>query len=367
MQHRQTFPRASSLLKYALIAAAMLLLASCSLPGSPSSGNSQTPIKNPADIHVGFISATAGLDFALEMAAGAQYAANQFHVQAQIVAPATNGDGHEEVTMFQKLAQTAHDGIAVETLAPDLFIQPEANAIKQGIPIVAVDTTGLPGSGVQTFIGNDNVTAGAQLADEAIRHIPVNAQGQVLIGIDTEITPLQNRALGIQQEFKRLRPGINVVTPFHSQQENAANLAAWQNTISTHNDLVTCLGVGDPDNSSLAQIKQEQHSTYLTGAFDLDPTALQAIANGTNFALVDPEHFMKGYIAMRLIIEHALYGNAIPQGWWNPGSLLVTQSNVQQIIHRQTSLAAKGEFYKSVIDEQFANEAAQIKPMDQAR
>jgi ribose transport system substrate-binding protein len=144
------------------------------------------------------------------------------------------------------------------------------------------------------------------------------------------------------------------------------NLAAWNKAITTTSPLVACLGVGDADNASLAQMKQDQHSTYLTGAFDLDPTALQAIVNGTNFALLDPEHFLKGYVAMRLLIEHALYGKAIPGGWWDPGAMLVTQDNVHQIINRQESLAAKGRFYQPIIDREFANPAAEMKQLAQA-
>jgi ribose transport system substrate-binding protein len=156
------------------------------------------------------------------------------------------------------------------------------------------------------------------------------------------------------------------VGPFDSKSPPLLNLAAWNKSIKTSSALVAGLGVGDADNASLAQMKQNQHGTYLTGAFDLDPTALQAIVNGTNFALLDPEHFLKGYVAMRLLIEHALYGKAIPGGWWNPGALLVTQSNVHQIIKRQESLSAKGRFYQTAIDQEFANPAAEIKPLAQA-
>jgi len=117
----------------------------------------------------------------------------------------------------------------------------------------------------------------------------------------------------------------------------------------------------------LARIKRANQGTYLTGAFDLNQAALQAVADGTNFGLVDPEHFLKGYVAMRLLIEHALNGKSLPKGWWNPGALLVTQSNVQDIIARQQSLEAKGRFYQPIIDKEFANAAAQIKPMDQAK
>ncbi|MFL5657376.1 MAG: hypothetical protein ACJ8CB_24745 [Ktedonobacteraceae bacterium] len=73
------------------------------------------------------------------------------------------------------------------------------------------------------------------------------------------------------------------------------------------------------------------------------------------------------HVAMRLLIEHALNGKSLPKGWWNPGALLVTQSNVQDIIARQQSLEAKGRFYQPIIDKEFANATAQIKPMDQAK
>jgi ABC-type sugar transport system substrate-binding protein len=345
----------------------LLLLASCNLQrGSVPSKNSSTEGKNPASIHVGFLSETESLDFAQEMAAGAQYAADQYHVSAQIVAPPTFDDP-ASLKLFHNLVQTARDGIAIETLAPDLFIQAEANALRQGIPLIAVDTPPPPASHITSYIGNDNIAAGKLLADAAIKFIPTNAEGHVLIGIDNLVASiLHSRAQGMVQEFRRLRPALQIVGPFNSRQPPEQNLATWNSVITAYPALIACLGVGDADNASLAQIKQEKHGTYLSGAFDLDPTALQAIANGTNFALVDPEHFLKGYVAMRLLIERALYGHAIPQGWWNPGALVVTPSNVQQIIRRQMSLSAKGRFYQPLIDQQFANPAAQIKRLDQA-
>lgn len=372
MQRERIQPEIARVLSSAMMTLALLLLTACSglslgSGSSSSTTSTTTSSKNPASVHVGFVSETTSQDFALEMAAGAQYAANQFHVSAQIVAP-SNIDDRAAVKLFEDLTKTARDGIAVETLAPNLFAQPEASAINEGIPVIAVDTVPLASSHITTYVGNDNLSAGETLADAAIEHIPTNAQGNLLIGVDTLGVPVLNyRVQGIEQEFQHLRPEIHIATPFNSQQVTALNLAAWNNTIKAHSNIVACLGAGDPDNSSLAQIKQEQHATYLSGAFDLDPTALQAIVNGTNFALIDPEHFLKGYVAMRLLIEHALNSKAIPQGWWNPGDLLVTQNNVQQIIIRQQSLANKGQFYQLIIDEEFADPSAFIKPLNQAK
>lgn len=342
----------------------LLFLTACgsSTPATGSGGG-----KSASDIRVGFVSETSSLNFAAEMAAGAQYAANQFHVNAQIVAP-PNIDDEAAVKLFQDLTRTATDGIAVETLAPNLFVRPEAQAIKAGIPVIAVDTIADPSTGITTYVGNDNVAAGALLADEAIKRLPANASGTVIVGIDTPGVPvLVYRFQGIQQEFKRLLPNVQVLGPFDSKQEPQANYNAWTSLIKAHPNALAYLGVGDADNASLARIKQAQRGTYLTAAFDLNPTGLQAVQNGVNFALVDPEHFLKGYVAMRLLIERALRGTAIPKGWWNPGAQLVTQANVQAIIARQATLETKGAYYRPIIDKEFANPSAQIKPYDQAK
>lgn len=355
----------SALTGCSMVLGLLLFLVACGGTSGPTSTTGGG--KNPSDIHVGFVSETSSLNFASEMAAGAQYAANQFHVNAQIVAP-PNIDDEAAVKLFQDLTRTAKDGIAVETLAPNLFVRPESQAVKAGIPVIAVDTIADPSTGITTYVGNDNVAAGALLADEAAKHLPASASGTVIVGIDTPGVPvLVFRFQGIQQEFKRLLPNVQVLGPFDSKQEPQANYNAWSNLIKAHPKALAYLGVGDADNASLARLKQAQKGNYLTAAFDLNPTGLQAVQNGVNYALVDPEHFLKGYVAMRLLIEHALRGTAIPKGWWNPGAQLVVQSNVQSIIDRQATLETKGAYYQPIIDKEFANPTAQIKPYDQAK
>lgn len=357
-----------SVLSSTIMVLILLFLAACSVGIGSGSTNGTTPgNKNPADIHVGFIGETTSQNFSAEMAAGAQYAANQFHVSAQIVAPPTIDDP-AALQLFEKLTKTARDGIAVETLSPDLFARPEAGAVRSGIPIIAVDNIAPPSAHITTYVGNDNVAAGAMLADAAIERLAGDASGSVIIGIPIPgLSGLTYRVQGIQEEFQRLRPGLQVIGPFNSQQTPQQNYTAWNNFLKVHPGAIACLGVGDQDSASLASIKQTDHGTYLTAAFDLDEAGLQAVANGTNFALVDPEHFLKGYVAMRLLIEHALYGTSIPQGWWNPGVQLVTQSNVQEIITRQQSFESRSRYYQPIIDKEFANPAAMIKPIDQAR
>src|SRR5713226_7313341 len=169
-----------SVLSGSIVVLSLLFLAACGGGSTSTSTGTAASGKNPADIHVAAATETSSENFASEMAAGAQYAANQYHVSAQIVAP-PNIDDQAAVKLFQDLTRTAHDGIGVETLAPNLFVRPEALAVSEGIPVVAVDTGPLPGTNITTYVGNDNFAAGETLAAEAIARLPKNAKGTVVV------------------------------------------------------------------------------------------------------------------------------------------------------------------------------------------
>ncbi|HEY1389323.1 MAG TPA: sugar ABC transporter substrate-binding protein [Ktedonobacterales bacterium] len=348
----------------AVAAIIVVALAGCGESTSNAGGNK----KNPSDIHVAFVYWTTAINAMSEMAAGAQYAGEQYHVNVQLLAPPNPNDPQAEVNLLINAAKTATDGIAVETLAPDVFDHPEANITGQGIPIIAVDTVAPADTGIKTYVGNDNVAAGKALADAALAKIPADAKGSVVIGNPILAVPvLAFRAQGIKDEFAAKRPDIQVLGPFQTANDPQGNYNAWNNLVNAHPNALAYLGVGDQDSVSLAKIKTANNGKYLTGAFDLNDATIQAVKDGVNFGLLDPYHFMKGYVAMRLLIEHALNGTAIPEGWWNTGHLMVDQTNVDQIIARQASLDAKGAYYKPIIDQQFSNPSAYIKPMDQAK
>ena len=141
--------------------------------GDDSSGGTAAGAKK-----MSFVVANISLNFALEMANGGKYAAEETGgVDLKVVGPATT-DGPQEVQMFQNTITTNRDGAVVENLAPDLFTRPYAQAVARGIPIVALDTVPLPGSNVELYVGNDNYELGSQLADETIKRLPPDAKAR---------------------------------------------------------------------------------------------------------------------------------------------------------------------------------------------
>ncbi|MFI6323603.1 sugar ABC transporter substrate-binding protein [Nonomuraea sp. NPDC050556] len=337
------------------LAALLLLVAGCS---GTASG---TP-------KIGFSVATTDADFAQEMAAGGKFAADAVGgVELQVSAP-NSVDPPAQVKLFGDLGRTAPDGIAIEDLAPELFVRPLADLAARKIRLVGVDTVPAPGSNVGLYVGNDNRGAGKQLALEAIKLLPAGATGTVVLGTPNPGVPvLDERANGMKEAFAEKLPGVKVLGPYETKNDPAANFEIWNGLVKANPAALAFLGTGDQDAYNLAKAKQTNGGKYLVGAFDLDAKTLQAVKDGTSFAAMSPEHYFKGYVAIRLLAEAAKSGKALPSGWVDPGHLLVTKANVDEIIARQASDSAKRAWLSAKADAFFAGLAGKLRPMSEAK
>lgn len=335
---------------------ALALLAGC---GSSAGGGD--------GVVLGFAVATTSEDFAQQMADGGTYAASKFDgVELRVSGP-PGVDGPAEVKLLADLGRTAPDGIAVENLAPDLFVRPMSDLVARGRKLVAVDTVPLDGSDVTTYVGNDNTGIGRMLAEEAIRLLGPDARGTVVVGTTVPGVPvLDQRAEGIRRAFSEQLPNVKVLGPFETKIEPTLNFGIWNGLVKANPDALAFLGTGDQDSYNLAKIKRDNHGAYLTAGFDLNAATLRAVRDGTNFATLSPEHFMKGAVAIRMLAEAATEGKPLPEGWVDSGALLVTTDNVDEIIARQESGAAKDRWFGPRLDEFFSDMDAHLRPLKDA-
>jgi ribose transport system substrate-binding protein len=272
------------------------------------------------------------------------------------------------VTLFQNLTHTSKDGIILFNLDPPLFVRPAATAIDSGIPVVALDTAPLDGSKITFYVGNDNYELGAKLAQEAIKRLPANPTGTVVVGVPNPGTPvLDSRAKGIKDTFAKQAPGVKVLGPYQTYSDPAENFGAWQSQVHAHPKALAFLGVGDADSYNLGKIKQKESGTYLVAAADVDSKTLEYVKSGANFCTVSPEHFLKGYVCTALFVDALKKGKKVPDGWFKTPSLVIDKSNVDKVIARQKSSNAAYEFFKSQIDSLLASPDANIKPLKDQR
>ncbi len=270
--------------------------------------------------------------------------------------------------LFQNLVTTQKDGVILMNLNPPLFTRPAADAIAAGVPVVALDIAPIPGSGITFFVGNDNYDLGAQMASELVKKVGADVKGEVIVGVPNPAAPaLASRAQGIKETLNKLAPGITVLGPYETYSEPTKNYDAWSAQVHAHPNAVAFLGVGDADSYDLAKLKQEQNGTWQTAGFDVDGKTLQAVKQGLNFMTMDPEHYLKGYIAEAVLADSVRSKKALPAGWFLTPGMVVTSANVDEVIKRESDAASAYAWYKPQIDKLLGDVQSNMKPMDQVR
>jgi ABC-type sugar transport system substrate-binding protein len=354
------------LVAVALVAAGCGSSKSSKSTSSSSSGSTSTASSSAKKVKLGFVYATTAGNFAQEMALGAQAAAQHTPgVQFSQAAPAAP-DGPAQVQLFLSALRTAKDGVGLETLFPNLFVRPFQQATQAGVPVVAVDAGPPPGTKVTFFVGNSNTELGVALAKALLPKIPKNATGQILVGTDTPGLPvLELRNKGFESAMKQARPSVTFLD-FDSKQAPTDNFNTWSSQVKAHPSALAYVGPGSQDAVSMAQISRKTGKHYLVGADDLDPTALQGVKDGFVNTLISPEHWLKGYIALKYLAAHAQQGKALPNGWFNPGFLVVNKKNIAAILKRQATPASRYAYFQAKANAEIANQAKYMKPLDKA-
>jgi ribose transport system substrate-binding protein len=355
----------------AIIAAAMIatlatvfvaLFAADTSRGSPSS---TTASQAECKANVAFVFWNTVTNAFQEMNLGVQQAVRE-HPGVCLISSAPSGSNPAAVVqMFQSATRTSKDGIVLQALAADLFLRPVQEATKDGIPVVSIDAPPPANAGVDLFVTNDNVKVGRDIATHVLKAIPKSTRGEIVIGSNgIGVPPLDQRVQGMIAVIKKQRPKIKIVGPLSSSGQTGSpsdNYTAWNGIIKAHPKALAFLAPSNNDGVSFTVWQERNKKKILAAGADLEQVALKGVKDGYLRNLGSPEHWLKGYIAMSIVIDKALNGKAIPKGVWDSGSLLVTKDNIDAIIKRQRSPARRALWFKPVAKEQLANPGKYIK------
>lgn len=356
----------------ATAAAAALVLSACSSSSGSAGGGMQAggasnggscPTAHQR-LNLGFVYADSTQNPFQEMALGAQ-AASDADGNVNLTESAPSGvNNTEEVQLFQSVVRKDTDGVAYQSLAPNVFTRAIKDATSSGVPLVAVDSAPPPGTDVKLFVGNSNTQLGTMLGDAFAATNP-DPNGTVVLGNDIpSLELLVQRLNGVQSVLKAKLPNMKVLGPFNSGSTNTENYTLWKSIVNAHPGATAYIGVGGEDGVSLPLIEKQTGVQFMVGSADIPPEALTAVKNGQIFALSSPEHWMKGYIAMYELIHSKRTCSALPVGWWNSGSLIIDKSNIDAILTRQQSPAARTKYFQPEIAKQLANPP--LQPMSAA-
>jgi len=302
-----------------------------------------------------------------EMADGAIVAAKKYGDSLTSAAPSSvTADGTVEVQEFQSAMTTSPDGIGIMTTIPPDFATVESQAISQGIPVVAVDACPVPTSNVPTCVANNNVQVGETIARKLITQIPKGTKGLVVVGNDIPQLPLLGlRIQGMEKVLKKYDSKLTFTKPFNVTSDPTTNLQNWESLVSKYPHAVAYIAPGDQDAVSFVHITKTTGKHYLVVACDVDPTAIKGVEDGQIYGLGDPQHFLKGYLAMYILDKHAKGGKLIT-GWWNPGAGAITKANISAIIKREKNNSNRYAYYKALIAVEIKHPSKYILPLSKA-
>ncbi|SDF81075.1 ribose transport system substrate-binding protein [Lentzea fradiae] len=334
--------------------------------GVSGCGTGQTSDDPPT---IGFLAQNTSRDFSREMSdgfrAGAEIAGG---VRTELTGPDTH-DGLKQIELLRDLATRATGGIGVSAVAPEIMAEPLARVVEQGVPVMAVAGGQVaPGTGVEFMIENDGFDLGRTLADATADRLPPGASGKIVIGSNSPAMPaLDQRVLGMRTRLLERLPNLRVIGPLDTGRDATTNLATWRRLADANPDALALLGAGDVDAVNLAAVHAEKDGKWLAASFSIDPKALQGVKEGHLFATISAEHFLKGAVAGWMLAQHAKSGRKLPEGWFVAPGLVVESSNVDEIIRRQASTAARLEAARPRIEALTANPMRYLRPLDQAR
>ncbi|MDN4483572.1 sugar ABC transporter substrate-binding protein [Demequina lignilytica] len=349
-------------------AIAAVALAGCSSSGTeattsdePTTGTDTTTESTlePGSIKLGIAYwDTITYAFQLMLKGSEAVAANDPAIALESAAP-DSGDPSKLLPLFQALAQTQTDGVVLQTLAADPFYRPVLDTTGAGTPVIAIDAPPPADAGVDLFITNDNMELGRMLARELLKDLDADASGQIVIGTNgPAVPPLMARVDGMIEVVTEEYPNVEVIGPISTYGTSGSpqeNYDAWDGIWRQYPDALAYMAPGAQDAVSLGLIQTRNSVEILAGGMDLEPGSLDEVKTGRVAVLVSPEHWLKGYIATKLLAMHAEDGFEIPAGVWDTGGLVVNADNIDEVLARQASDDSMREALSPVGDEQIAN------------
>ena len=310
-------------------------------------------------VKLGFVYWETKTDAFVQMANGGKAVeASDPLVEVQIAAPDT-GDPQRQASIFGPIAQTQKDGVVLQSLASGPLTRPVMEALKSGIPVVAIDAPPPDGAGVGLFITADNIGIGAQLAEKVLALVPAAAKGSVLIGnTGVGVPPLDMRAQGMIKKIKELRPDLKIVGPVATNGLSATSAevySAWEALLRANPDAVAVLAPSAQDATAWGLLAKRAGFKLPAGGFDLEAGNLQAVKDGSVAYVMSPNHFLAGYLATRALADAALGKRKLIQGLMLVPGELVSAQNIDAIIARQASAKAVAAALAPVGDDILAN------------
>ena len=242
-----------------------------------------------------------------------------------------------EMVNAMNVAISAHvDGIAVALIDLTAFNAPTAAALQAGIPVVSYNADATTNARL-AYIGQDLYQSGFEMGQRAVQVSGVTS-GEVTGFIATPGSlNIQPRIDGCKAAFAQYAPGVTfteVATGAQADQEQST-IDAY---VLGHPNVKAYYSVDGGSTAGLGLVSAKYGlpaKGIHCGGFDLEPTTLTAIQNGSLDFTIDQQPYLQGFIPVQQLFLYKLSGGLTQPAETDTGLLFVTKSNVGPYLSSQ--------------------------------
>jgi len=248
--------------------------------------------------------------------AGAEKAAQELGVTVVWRGPLREDDRDSQVTEVENAVARRVAGIALAPLDERALVAPVSEAMKQGIPVVIIDS-GLQGDDFVSFVATDN-ESGGRLAGEHLAKL-LGGRGRVVLLRYAEGHESTTRREEGFLTAVRAQPGIEVVS---SNQYGGADVeGAYKRAEAVLGNLkrpdgtLPIAGIFCPNESitfAVLRVLEDNGwvgKTHIVG-FDASPNLVKGLRDGHIDALVVQDPVRMGYLGVKTVVAR-LHGERV--------------------------------------------------------
>ncbi|HEX3803586.1 MAG TPA: substrate-binding domain-containing protein [Solirubrobacteraceae bacterium] len=305
-------------------------LALASVGGGAANAKSSSAHASVSGKKVTFIIySTPSTAFFLPVVNGANAAAKLFGLKLNV--EYSNSDVPTENNQIESAVASGTNGIAVSVPDNNAYTKAICAAHSDHIPIVTFNVTATAGKVLDctmSFVGQDFVSAGYQIAEKLITAGKLKHGAQVFCPVEQETAVYAvQRAQGANEALKTIGSKCNVVsTGFDLGQAQTE----MQQYLIGHSKTAAILGLGQvPLQVGPAAAKAAGLKNLPIAGFDMSSQIATNIKRGKTIATIEQQPYEQGFYSVEQLALYLEYG--LQPSNVNTGDAIVDKSNISQV------------------------------------
>ena len=261
--------------------------------------------------------------------AGAVQAARELDVEIIWKGSQKEDDRAQQITVVEDFISRGVDGIVLAPLDDRALVRPVADAVREGIPVVIIDSS-LQGDDYTSFVATDNYKGGV-IAAQRLGGLLGGTGRIICVRYQEGSASTMERERGFLDTVKAEFPGLTLLA--QDQYAGATTETAYQLAENLFGRFPDVEGIFTPNESSTFGTLRAVQESGLAGrirfvGFDSSPKLIEALRAGIIQGLVLQDPRKMGYLGVKHIAAR-LRGETVPR-LVDTGVALATPENMDE-------------------------------------